>query len=277
MTIDELLVFGKSHTSSDFAKILLAELLNRNPLEILNYLDYKVDDDLSKKYKEEIIALENGKPLQYVLGNVNFYGIKYYINENVLIPRFETEELVENLINYINKYFKESIDIIDLGTGSGAIGITLKKKIPLSNVDLLDISKDALEVAKKNADNMNAEVNLIEGDMLESVDKKYDVIVSNPPYIKTGEEIEKIVEKNEPHLALYAGEDGLLFYKKILKKINKNLKDKFIVAFEIGSDEKENVINLINKYMKDVTIIPKKDMSEKDRMIFIISNNLINE
>ena len=130
MTIDELLVFGKSHTSSDFAKILLAELLNRNPLEILNYLDYKVDDDLSKKYKEEIIALENGKPLQYVLGNVNFYGIKYYINENVLIPRFETEELVENTINYINKYFSNPIDLIDLGCGSGVIGLTLEKKYP---------------------------------------------------------------------------------------------------------------------------------------------------
>jgi len=277
LTVEDLLVEGKSSIHSDHAKILLAELLNLNPLEMLLHLDDKVENDTITKYRNEVRALLNGKPLQYVMGYTNFYGNKFIVNESVLIPRFETEELVENLINYINKYFKESIDIIDLGTGSGAIGITLKKKIPLSNVDLLDISKDALEVAKKNADNMNAEVNLIEGDMLESVDKKYDVIVSNPPYIKTGEEIEKIVEKNEPHLALYAGEDGLLFYKKILKKINKNLKDKFIVAFEIGSDEKENVINLINKYMKDVTIIPKKDMSEKDRMIFIISNNLINE
>ena len=101
MTVEELLVLGKSYTSSDHAKILLAELLNKNPLELLNYLDYKVNIELSNKYKEELLALKNGKPLQYVIGNVNFYGIKYYINENVLIPRFETEELVENTINYI--------------------------------------------------------------------------------------------------------------------------------------------------------------------------------
>ena len=129
MTIEELLVLGKSYTSSDHAKILLAELLNKNPLELLNYLDYKVDTEFSNKYKAELQALKNGKPLQYVIGNINFYGIKYYINENVLIPRFETEELVENTINYVKKYFKYPIDIVDLGCGSGVIGLTLEKKI----------------------------------------------------------------------------------------------------------------------------------------------------
>ena len=137
MTIEELLVFGKSHSHSEHAKILLAELLNKNSLELLNYLDEKVDDKISNEYKRQILALEEGKPLQYVIGNVNFYGIKYYINENVLIPRFETEELVENTIKYVNKYFAEPVDIIDLGCGSGVIGLTLEKKISTKSVDLI--------------------------------------------------------------------------------------------------------------------------------------------
>ena len=161
MTVEELLVLGKSYTSSDHAKILLAELLNKNPLELLNYLDYKVNIELSNKYKEELLALKNGKPLQYVIGNVNFYGIKYYINENVLIPRFETEELVENTINYIKKYFNYPIDIVDLGCGSGVIGLTLEKKISTKSVDLIDISPKALTVTKKNIINLNSRANMM--------------------------------------------------------------------------------------------------------------------
>lgn len=277
MTIDELLVFGKSHTSSDFAKILLAELLNRNPLEILNYLDYKVDDDLSKKYKEEIIALENGKPLQYVLGNVNFYGIKYYINENVLIPRFETEELVENTINYINKYFSNPIDLIDLGCGSGVIGLTLEKKISPNSVDLIDISSKALEVTKVNANNLNSKANIIKNDFLDNINKKYDLIISNPPYIQADEEIEKIVKENEPALALYGGEQGLDCYKKILENMSKNLKEKALIAFEIGQSQANDIIALANKYLTNIKIIVKKDLSKRDRMLFIFKNIEINE
>ena len=140
MTIEELLIFGKSHCHSEHAKILLAELLNKNSLEMLNYLNEVVDNDLCEKYKEEVLALESGKPLQYVIGNVNFYGNNFYINENVLIPRFETEELVENTIQYINKLFTHPVDIIDLGCGSGVIGITLDKKISTNSVDIIDIS-----------------------------------------------------------------------------------------------------------------------------------------
>ena len=137
MTIEELLVFGKSHCHSDHAKILLAELINKNPLELLTCLDEKVDDDKANLYRREVLALESGKPLQYVMGYVNFYGNKFYVDERVLIPRYETEELVENTINYINKYFTEPVDIIDLGTGSGVIGLTLENKISTNSVDIL--------------------------------------------------------------------------------------------------------------------------------------------
>ena len=277
MTVEELLVLGKSYASSDHAKILLAELLNKNPLELLNYLDYKVNIELSNKYKEELLALKNGKPLQYVIGNVNFYGIKYYINENVLIPRFETEELVENTINYIKKYFNYPIDIVDLGCGSGVIGLTLEKKISTKSVDLIDISPKALTVTKKNIINLNSRANIIENNFLENINKKYDVIISNPPYIKTDEQIENIVKENEPHIALYGGKEGLDCYKEILKNINNNLKEKALIAFEIGSNQAQDLIKLINIYLTNVKIIVKKDLSGRDRMLFIFKNIGINE
>ena len=277
MTVEELLVLGKSYASSDHAKILLAELLNKNPLELLNYLDYKVNIELSNKYKEELLALKNGKPLQYVIGNVNFYGIKYYINENVLIPRFETEELVENTINYIKKNFNYPIDIVDLGCGSGVIGLTLEKKISTKSVDLIDISPKALTVTKKNIINLNSRANIIENNFLENINKKYDVIISNPPYIKTDEQIENIVKENEPHIALYGGKEGLDCYKEILKNINNNLKEKALIAFEIGSSQAQDLIKLINIYLTNVKIIVKKDLSGRDRMLFIFKNIGINE
>ena len=252
MTIEELLVFGKSHCHSDHAKLLLANLLKKNPLELLNYLDDTVPDDLIKLYKEEILALEAGKPLQYVIGNVNFYGNTFFIDNRVLIPRFETEELIENTIKYVNKYFNEPIDIVDLGCGSGAIGLTLEKKLSPKSVDLIDISKEALEVATINCNNLNSNANLIENDFLTNIDKKYDLIISNPPYIKTNEEIEEIVKNNEPHLALYAGEDGLDCYKKILAQVKNNMKVKCLIAFEIGCTQANDIIDIANSYLDDI-------------------------
>lgn len=274
MTVDELLVFGKSKIHSDYAKILLADLLKLNPLELLVHLDDIVDSNTIEIYKKEIYAIEQEKPLQYVLGYTNFYGNKFIVDERVLIPRFETEELVENTLKYINEYLGDEIDIIDLGCGSGCIGLTLKSKLPKSNVTLIDISKDALEVTKKNADSLGLLVNIKENDMINNIDNKYDVIISNPPYIKEDEEIEKIVMKNEPHLALYATDEGLYYYDQILRQAKNNLKEKFIIAFEIGMEQKEQITELANKYLEDIEIICKKDLQGRDRMIFILSKNL---
>ena len=269
MTIEELLVFGKSHCHSEHAKILLAELLNKNSLEMLNYLNEVVDNDLCEKYKKEVLALEAGKPLQYVIGNVNFYGNNFYINENVLIPRFETEELVENTINYINKLFTNPVDIIDLGCGSGVIGITLEKKVSTNSVDLIDISEKALEVTNKNCELLNSNAKTIQSNFFENVNKKYDVVISNPPYIKTNEEIEDIVKNNEPHLALYAGVDGLDCYRSILTNVKEHLKDKYLIAFEIGYTQANDIKALALNVLPEANIDIKKDLSEKDRMIFI--------
>lgn len=272
MRIEDLLVFGKSHCHSDHAKILLAELLRKNPLELLTCLEEIVPKEIEEQYKKEVLALEEGKPLQYVIGCVNFYGNHFEIDERVLIPRFETEELVENTINYIRKYFPEPVDIIDLGCGSGVIGITLEKKVSTKSVDMIDISKDALEVARKNAQNLEANVNIIESDFFEKIQKQYDVIISNPPYIGEEEEIEEIVKKNEPHLALYAGKEGMSCYEKILQNISSHMKDRCLIAFEIGCEQAEMITKSIQKYLENVKIEIKKDLSGKDRMVFILKN-----
>lgn len=272
MTVDNLLFFAKQHIHSDHAKILLAELLNKNPLELLTCLEEIVPEDKVEIYKKEVIALEEGKPLQYVIGNVNFYGNKFYINENVLIPRFETEELVEHTTNYIKQFFTEPVDIIDLGCGSGVIGLTLEQKVSTNSVDLIDISENALEVTKINKDNLNSKANLIQSDMFENVTKKYDVIISNPPYIKTTEEIEDIVLNNEPHLALFAGVDGLDCYKKIINNLSNHMKDRCLVAFEIGMTQAQDITNIAKEVLGNIKIEVKKDLSGKDRMLFIFKN-----
>ena len=269
MRVEDLLVFGKSHCHSDYAKILLAELIQKNPLELLNYLNEEVPFNLVELYKKEVLALEEGKPLQYVMGYVNFYGNRFEIDERVLIPRFETEELVENTIKYCQQFFTQPVDIIDLGCGSGAIGLTLEKKLSPKSVDLVDISKDALEVAHKNCGNFQSQANLIQSDFFTNVQKQYDIIISNPPYIKEEEEIEEIVKENEPSIALYAGKDGLDCYKKILKDCKSHMKERCLIAFEIGCTQAEDIIELIHKYIGNVPIEVKKDLSEKNRMIFI--------
>lgn len=274
MKVEDLLVYGKAHCHSNFAKIILADLLGLNPLELLNYLDLVVEKEKCERYKKTVLAIEKKVPLQYALGKVNFYGNEFMINEKVLIPRFETEELVENTIIYIKKLFKNPVDIIDLGCGSGVIGLTLEKKVSTNSVDLIDISEDALEVAHRNCEKLNSKAHIFKSDMFSNVEKKYDVIISNPPYIRETEEIEDIVKNNEPHLALYAGVDGLDCYKKILSTIKPHMKENCLIAFEIGMLQKEAICQLVKKYLKDVDIEVKKDLQGRDRMCFIFSNNL---
>ena len=269
MTIDEALAYAKSKIHSDHAKILLADLLNINSLELLLHLEEEVEEEKLELFKKEVEALSQNKPLQYVIGNVNFYGEKFYINENVLIPRFETEELVENTIKKAKELFTEPVDIIDIGCGSGVIGLTLEKHLSTNSVDLIDISDEALEVTHKNCGNFNSKANIIKSDVFENVDKKYDIIISNPPYIKLEEEIEDIVKDNEPHLALYAGEDGLDIYKKIFKDIKKHMKEKCLIALEIGMDQAADIKKLVNEYLDNVIVEVKKDLQDRDRMVFI--------
>ena len=241
---------------------------NKSDIDYLN--KYIKENNLDDNYYNKCLKeLTKGKPIQYIIGNVNFYGNIIKVNKNVLIPRYETELLVDKTIKKIKKYFdNKKIDILDIGTGSGCIAITLKKEIN-SNVDAIDISEKALEIAKKNADLNNTKINFMNKDMTTYKEKKYDVIISNPPYISYEEKIMDIVKNNEPHLALYAKDDGLYFYKKIIENIKDITKDKYLICFEIGNSQKEPIINIIKKHLKDVTISAELDYSNNDRFIFI--------
>lgn len=222
----------------------------------------------SELFEEGLEKLQKGLPVQYIVGSTNFYGYEIKVNENVLIPRFETEELVEKTIGYIKKLFNGKIQIVDLGTGSGCISIALKKEIDAS-ITAVDISKKALEVAKENALKNDVSIEFLQGNMLEPLNKRYDVIISNPPYIGETEEIMDIVKNNEPKEALYAPNDGLYFYEIILKDAHKYLKDKFLIAFEIGYKQADKIKKIVLKYFDNSKIIVEKDLQGRDRFIFI--------
>ena len=241
---------------------------NQSDIEYLK--KYIKENNLDDNYYNECIKeLEKGKPIQYIIGNVDFYGNIIKVNPSVLIPRFETELLVDLTIKKIKNIFKDKkIDILDLGTGSGCIAITLKKEIN-SNVDALDISSDALDLAISNAKDNNVEINFIHKDMTIYKEKKYDVIISNPPYIRYDEEIMDIVKNNEPYQALYAKDNGLYFYKEIIKNIPNITKDKYLVCFEIGESQSSEIVDIVKKYLQDINISVHKDYSNKDRFIFI--------
>ena len=243
---------------------------NQKDPSLANYL-YKYIDD-KEKFVKGIDSVINGIPVQYIVGNVNFYGLIFNVNSNVLIPRFETEELINKTYHYIEKYFDKNIDIVDLGTGSGCIAVTLKRLFPKANISAVDISLKALEVAKDNAKLNNVLIDFHHGDLLNPLKEKYDIIISNPPYIDPDDpDIEDIVKNNEPAIALYAKNEGLENYDKILKKASNYLKEKSLIAFEIGANQGEKIINLVHKYLPNSTVKLEKDMQSRDRFIFVFT------
>lgn len=228
---------------------------------------------LSKdKLEDGIRLLEKGISPQYIVGNVNFYGNIINVNNNVLIPRFETELLIEKTINYVKSIFLgddySKLSVLDIGTGSGCIAITLKKELDC-NVTGVDISDEAIDVAINNSKVNNVEVDFIQSNVFDNVNGKYDIIISNPPYIREDEEIEDIVKNNEPHLALYAKDKGLYFYRKILKESSNYINNNFLIAFEIGYKQGEDVKELAYQYLDNIEVRIEKDYSGKDRFVFI--------
>ena len=247
--------------------------LNLNKAKYNSDLEYlkkylkenNLDETNLIKYQKELL---NNRPIQYIVGNVNFYGNIIEVNEDVLIPRYETEFLVEKTISLAKKYFPQKIDILDLGTGSGCIAITLKKHLK-SNIDALDISNKALAIARKNAQNNNVKINFLNKDIATYQEKQYDLIISNPPYISEEEEIMDLVKNNEPHIALYAKDNVLYFYKKIIDNLPLITKEKYLLALEIGYNQAIPISEYAKNKLKDINITVEKDLSNKDRYIFI--------
>lgn len=227
---------------------------------------YLKDKDMETAIKE----LESGIPVQYIVGNVDFYGNTFKVNKNTLIPRFETELLVEKIIKYINKYFNNEIKILDIGTGSGVIAITLAELSCKYTVFATDISRKALRVAKSN--DKKSLVRFVHTDLYSSIDDKFDVIISNPPYIKNDSlYVDKDVLRFEPHLALFGGEDGLLFYRRIFSDIKRIVNDKNIICFETGEDQNDLIEEMALSYFPNAKVIKKNDLNGFNRYIYIIN------
>ena len=230
------------------------------------YLEKYLSND---RLDEGMELLDKGISPQYIVGNVDFYGNIINVDSRVLIPRFETELLVEKTIHYVENLFNRKVSILDIGTGSGCIAITLKKEIDC-DVVASDISLDAIDVAKRNAINNKVDILFVNSDIFSNIEDKFDVIISNPPYISYDEEIDDMVKNNEPSLALYASNDGVYFYDKILSECAKYLNDRFLIAFEIGYTQGDRIIKLVYKYLsEDVNVKVEKDYSDKDRFVFI--------
>lgn len=237
------------------------------------------DEELIYKYvakdkqEEAIKKLSLGYPVQYIIGNVDFYNTIIKVNEDVLIPRFETEYLVAKTLNYIKKLNINEVNVLEVGTGSGCISIALKKNLNC-DITAIDISKKAINLATSNAKENDVEINFLIEDIHKfKTNDLYDVIISNPPYVPFNSSYDEKI-KYEPQEAIFAQEDGIYFYRIILEKLHNNLKSNFLIAFEIGDKEGNKIKELVNKYLPDSYVSIEKDYNNYERYLFIANKNI---
>lgn len=245
-------------------KLDSATLLAKFNEEIPEALLTELNEKLHKYVYENI-------PVQYLTSEEYFYGRAFHVDERVLIPRYETEELVSRVLDlYDERFINQTIDVVDVGTGSGAIAVSLTLEEPHMKMSATDLSEDALIVAKLNAETLGANVTFYQGDMLAPLSGKFDLIVSNPPYIPISEIVDPLVLENEPHMALFGGEEGLDFYNIIIRDSKRFLKHPGAICFEHAYDKKEHIKALALQYYPNAEIRQYKDMQGKDRMTFIL-------
>lgn len=232
--------------------------------------DWKLLKAKYKNLNKVVKKLNKNYPVQYLIGNVNFYGYNISVNKHVLIPRFETETLVEKTIDYIKKLKLENGSLIDLGTGSGCISIVLKKELESLNITGLDISNKALKLARKNAKNNKADINFIKENIFKFKPvNKYDILISNPPYITEDDEISPNI-KYEPKKAIFTN-DGLKYYRHIMSTCSNYLNKKNLIAFEIGDKQGKDLKKLAKDFFPKAKIKLERDLSGRDRYLFIIN------
>lgn len=257
--------------------ILMQYVFNLSKIELVINSDKEIDHSEVNKFLSYIDELINGRPIQYITNEQEFMKLKFYVDENVLIPQPDTEILVEEVIKQIDELERDktNIKVLDLCTGSGAIAVSIKKYTQDidKNVDIYasDISEEALKIAKRNAEKNDVEINFIHSDMFEEIIKNdFDIIVSNPPYIET-ETIKGLSKEvqNEPIIALDGGEDGLDFYKIIANNGYKHLKKDGKILVEIGYNQKESVMNLFEETEEYDGIKCIKDLADNDRVISV--------
>ena len=267
------LLLRRQGKEESLARFLLMYILDESPHLFSNNLSEQISKEIEDKYFSLIEKhIKEDVPLSHLVGFEYFYDRKYKVTKDVLSPRMETEELIYKVIEYVNVSNKNKFKILDLCTGSGIIAITLKKELEQVSVDVIasDISEEAIEVAKENAKFHDATIKFIKSDIFNNIDDKFDIIVSNPPYIDRKDEVtmQDNVLKYDPHLALFAEEEGMYFYRKIIEQANDYLNENGVIFFEIGYDQKDKIIKLadMNGYSAEVY----KDINGRDRMAFLI-------
>ncbi len=257
-------------------KLLVLELSQMDGATFFSKLNDQIPEEQKAVFDKAInLYLNEHLPVQHIIGYTYFYGYKMKVSDKVLIPRPETEELVSYVMQtYDDVFGSQVVKIVDVGTGSGAIAIALAKEEPKFEVVATDISSEALDVAKENAALNGVHIEFLEGNMLDPLIErglKFDILVSNPPYIPDNEYVEDIVKNNEPNIALFGGLDGMHFYDVILSNASKVLKSKNIILFEHSYSKKKEMEHLARKYFPKANVEVIKDLNRKDRFTIIIN------
>ncbi|WNB92292.1 peptide chain release factor N(5)-glutamine methyltransferase [Bacillus sp. NEB1478] len=281
--VHEALSWASSFLAENNREAFAAELLVRHVLGGISRTDMmmRMHDEITSHEMEQLqSAVEKhveGEPVQYIIGKEDFYGRPFHVNKEVLIPRPETEELVEHTLMLLQEHFSEETEVklADIGTGSGAISVTLALEDRRLDVFTVDIAKESIEVATKNADSLGADVTFILGDLLQPFigqGAKLDVVVSNPPYIPDEEiaVLDTIVKDREPMRALSGGKDGYDFYRRFMKELPLVLKEKALVGFEVGAGQGSTVAEMLRVTFPGADVYVKEDINGKDRMVFAI-------
>lgn len=259
------------------AELALRHVLGVSRTEFLTRLREPLREEEWQTFYEYMLAHGRGVPIQYLLGFEEFYGRRFLVNEHVLIPRPETEELVYGILERIERIFPGSgrtLHVLDIGTGSGIIAITMKLERPALHVTATDISKEALAVAQENARRLGAEITWVHGDLLEPFlksDQGFDIILSNPPYIGTREkeQLSTVVKDHEPASALFAGEDGLDLYRRLAEQLPAVLRKPGLLGLEIGAHQGKAVRQLLLAKFPQSQVEIVKDINGNERMVFL--------
>lgn len=267
------LLLRRQGKEESLARFLLMYMLDESSQLFSNKLSEQLSKEIEEKYFSLIEKhIREDVPLSHLVGFEYFYDRKFKVTKDVLSPRMETEELIYKVVEYVKATKKNNLKILDLCTGSGIIAITLKKELDQILIDIMasDISVEAIKVAKENAQFHDATIKFIQSDIFDNIDDKFDIIVSNPPYIDRKDEdtMQDNVLKYDPHLALFAEEEGMYFYRNIIEKASSYLNDNGVIFFEIGYDQKDKIIKLadMNGYSAEVY----KDINGRDRMAFLV-------
>ena len=267
------LLLRRQGKEESLARFLLMYMLDESPQLFSNSFSEQMSKENEEKYFSLIEKhIKEDVPLSHLVGFEYFYDRKFKVTKDVLSPRMETEELIYRVVEYVKSTKKNNLKILDLCTGSGIIAITLKKELSQFSIDVVasDISEEAIKVAKENVQVHDATIKFIQSDIFDNIADKFDIIVSNPPYIDRKDEVtmQDNVLKYDPHLALFAEEEGMYFYRKIIEQANDYLNENGVIFFEIGYDQKDKIIKLadLNGYSAEVY----KDINGRDRMAFLI-------